>query len=137
MKAHGTIGSIVPSIPNFRARQRWVVSFINQLLLYSWRKNSRYPLNGRLGGSQNKSGHRRWVSGGTEHPICQSFSQTPSFILTELFSLLEKQRAKNGSSVKRTCTQVVIWHALHAFKKKIMHVCRTMVITTSGHLAII
>ena len=130
MRVHGRIGGIVPFSLNFRTRQRWVVSLTNQPF-YSWWKNSRYPLNGRPGGSQNKFGHRKKISGPFQKLNTQFVSPAASHLA--LYWLRYSRSWRN----KRTCTQVIIWHALHAFKKKIMQLCRTMVIIISGHLAII
>jgi hypothetical protein len=55
MKEYGGSQYIHPRFLNLGTSWRWVVSFTHRSL-YLLRKSSRYPLDGRLGGPQNRSG---------------------------------------------------------------------------------
>jgi len=56
MKAYWETGDIAPHILDLGTRWMWVVSFTHRLL-YPQGKSPWFPLDRRLGGEQNRSGH--------------------------------------------------------------------------------
>jgi hypothetical protein len=65
-------GRIKPRIVDLGTSWRWVVSFTSQPLYPLW-KSPRYPLDGRLGGPQNRSGLRE-----EEKNLAPNITQTTS-----------------------------------------------------------